>query len=149
MAGKSYPAVKKQRCLSAIRLRIKKKHSIQKSMRLVSDLEGVPVKTLEWWFYTWRQQQKVEAAIRPSEEKPDSSGGLQCLSEPTPQDPRPASLLTDGAELRCSRCSSKQITQQGKEEYYCEICQRSLQFEGWPTEKTSEFPLYGKDTWMA
>lgn len=151
-----YPATQKQRCISAVRLRLKQ-HKIGKAMRLVSDLEGVPTKTLEAWWYAYLKQQreaakqvKAEGKIRPSQGKPDDSDRLHSLSAPpAPQDrPRPARLDTDSGLLKCSRCNGQHIEKREGETFYCQICEVILLFEGFPTEKTSPYYPLGDLSWM-
>jgi hypothetical protein len=122
-----------------------------KSIRLVSELEQISPRTLEWWWYEQKkvQQEAAAKAKKPPVGRVVKSEVVPALEAAPGQQEPPAKLDTDHGELRCSRCRSSQIEQQEKDSFYCRICQRSLHFEGFVEEKTSEFPLYGKDSWMA
>ena len=59
-------------------------------------------------------------------------------------------LLTDGGELRCSRCSGKRITcQADTKEYFCALCGR-LEFQGFFDEgpMAAYYPSTSGYEWM-
>jgi len=140
----------KQRSLSGIRNRLKK-HSIMKSIRLVSELEQISPRTLEWWWYEQKKKQvkAAEEVSRPvSEQVVESTPSPD--SPPAPQEPpRPAQLDIDSGLLKCSRCNGQHIEEREGETFYCQICEVILLFEGFPTEKTSPYYPLGDLTWMA
>ena len=130
----AWPATKKRRCITEIK-RQRKDHGPTKALRLVSDVEGVPYKTLQMWFLKWQKQERAEAQekeaeqvskrrYRLSQDKAESSAGLLPIAPP----PKPY-LDTDGGQLKCSRCSSANHLEEVEGGFYCSICKHHLVYE--------------------
>ena len=161
VARKHYTEHQKRRFVSAIKQRLKSR-SLQAALRLVADLEGLSVKSLEHLWYQNKKAERVQAersgaeklaaglgrvyppagtpknepcTMDPPElvgDRPASPGPAVAPAPPPPK-PEPARLLTSG-ELHCSRCSGKQITYQADtKDYFCSLCGR-LEFSGFYDE---------------
>ena len=153
--GRKWPKTKQQRCISEIKRKLKV-HPCMKAMQLVSDAEEVPIKTLQEWFYRRRKQEaQVRAEKKKTEvpaevEAPVTVGGEKSRSrapEPSPAPPpEPARLLIDGV-LKCSACSGQHLEQR-EGDYYCLICRKFLEFEGFYEEETRPIYTSGRFEWM-
>jgi hypothetical protein len=154
----THPVTQKKRCISAVKARLPK-HGLMKSLRLVSDLEGIPAKTLEDWHYKHQKQlrQEAEAKAVQKSSKPvagqvadisEKAGHPFPLVSPSPPPPEVKPYLDiESGQLRCSRCRSTTHIEYRMETYHCTIC-GILEFEGWPEEKTTEYFEHGPDSWM-
>jgi len=123
---------------------------------MVSDLEMVSAKTLEAWHYEDKKRQQEaarvqEKAVLEKEKRlyQRSHGKVENSAARLPKVPEvKPHLVTDGAQLSCSRCRSQAIEhRKDVDEYHCLHCGK-LEFEGWPTEKTAPYFPAGKDSWM-
>lgn len=123
----AHPITKKKRCISAIKARLPK-HGLMKSLRLVSDLEQVPSKTLEDWYY--RAQKEKEAKAEAQEKKQVESAKVldgrvanRQASRPDPPPPLKPILRADSGRYLCSQCGTgKHIRELEDGNFFCGIC---------------------------
>jgi len=151
---KYYTDQQKRRFVSAVKTRIRERSiSIQAALRLVSDLENVPVKTLE---DLWYQSKKAERVRAQAEAKEEVAARTYKPPEPiVPAKPAPvpelAFLNTEGGQLSCSRCKSRNhLYQDADRLWFCSICQVHLPYDpvGDMELKYTDSP-YRKLHWMA
>lgn len=86
----------------------------------------------------------VDFSVEPVRQHSQSEDLPVVSSDP----PAPARLVTDGGQLRCSRCSSSRHISEKEGSYFCAIC-GLLEFEGFVDEGPTSpyFPL-GELEWM-
>lgn len=102
-----------------------------KSLRLVSDLEGIPAKTLEDWHYKHQKQlrQEDENTYKPLVGR-FAKFELASTRAPDPPPPKPPNVNTDGGLLACSKCRNKHLEERDNS-YFCPVCQSLLPAPTW------------------
>jgi hypothetical protein len=151
----AHAEAKKKRILLAVKNRAEG-HSLSKAFRLISDVENISVKTISsWWYHRDQVEQRRSRAEEKS--KPDDvlvvESEVAGTKEGRPRSVReePAQLLTDGGQLRCSRCkSTSHIEKRDPGDYFCTICQVVLMFSGFLDEGPMQpyFPAGPEFEWM-
>jgi len=132
---KRYTEIQKRRLIASIRKRLEGR-SLQAALRLTSNLEQVPTKTLE---HFWYQRKQLEAAAQAEEasrhdqkyhgpfSNSEEVAGPVDHQEPTTEEP--ARLLTDSGQMRCSRCRSTSHLEEIEGDFHCNICNHFLAWE--------------------